>query len=193
MKNDSIDTLLLLTGESLTNFPRSSRAVEVYQQSSMPIVVTGKGSPDVSVPGSVMMGDYLVRQGVYADDVLCETESLDTLANFVLSEPLLQDVNAKHVGVVTEPFHMSRALKTGKRVYGSRYDLEPVVSIGRGYSPFSFVKERLVELALGWDTRHIKYGDLEAFQEYLATIHPLHGSTPSGVYYQFFCLWNLLS
>ena len=187
-----LDCLLVLSGEDLSKFPRSSTAAERYRAlgCETPIITTGKGGRDKETPESLVMKEYLFRHGVRERDVHCETESLNTLANFVYSQPLLKGLDAKRIGVVTEPFHMSRALRTGRRVLGVQYVLEQVVSGGRKYSAFSFAKEWAVIAALGFDVRKIRGGNVWEFKEYLKTAHPFHGSDPRGAYSFFTKLWN---
>jgi len=185
----TLDCLLILSGESLKNFPRSKKAVEVYknyerQRIYLPVIASGKG-PGMDIPESEYMKEYLIDEGIREQDIHCETNSLDTLANFVYSAEFLDKLNVKNVGLITEPFHMKRSLNFGKKVLGDKYKLIPINSYGRKSTLPVFVKEELVTFVLGWDIRKIKTGDVEAFKEYLKKSHARHGKNPKGLYKHF--------
>ena len=58
--------------------------------------------------------NYILKMGVPEKDILTETSSTTTLENFEFSKPILKDNNLKSVLVVSDPFHMTRAMKMAR-------------------------------------------------------------------------------
>jgi uncharacterized SAM-binding protein YcdF (DUF218 family) len=58
--------------------------------------------------------NYVLKSGIPEKDILTETSSSTTLENFRLSKQILKDNNLKTVMVVSDPFHMSRAMMMAK-------------------------------------------------------------------------------
>ena len=61
-------------------------------------------------PSALTMRDALVRLGIPASRIVLETESVDTYDEAVRTAPLLRQLHADHVIVVTSDVHMRRSL-----------------------------------------------------------------------------------
>jgi uncharacterized SAM-binding protein YcdF (DUF218 family) len=59
------------------------------------------------------MADYLIKKGVDPDRILLEDQSTNTVENILYSKKLLEN-DDQNVGVVTNNFHMFRAIHIAK-------------------------------------------------------------------------------
>ena len=104
---------------------RCLKAVELYKsQNPCPIVVTG-GRVEAYKTGPVMaevMRDFLVEQGVSAEDVIIENESRSTYENASKTAYLLKEKGIHSVLVVSDATHLIRGVrcfrKLGLDAYG---------------------------------------------------------------------------
>lgn len=81
------------------------------------IVSGGKGSNE-PVSEADAMAAYLMRQGIPEARIVREDASTSTFENFGLSKTLLDamDARPKRIGIITNDFHVFRALAIGKRM-----------------------------------------------------------------------------
>jgi len=94
------DELVVLGGED----GRAERAVELFKQGAAPgILVTGYGDCESNV-------QVLEKNGVPAKVITLEPKALTTLENAEFSIPLLRQMGAHRVILVTSWFHSRRAL-----------------------------------------------------------------------------------
>ena len=107
---------------------RVDRAAELYHAGLAPhLVLTGSsgGSREVGRTEAGVMRELLVARGVPTEAIEVETHARSTEENFACSMPLLTARKARKVLVVTDPWHMPRALYQGSRYAG---DMELIAS-----------------------------------------------------------------
>lgn len=91
---------------------RAEGAAELYHRGVAPIVVT-TGAHHRNPPGeAVVARDILVSLGVPEAVIRLEEKSRNTIGNFNFARALVPD--AVRIYVVTEPFHMGRALRIAR-------------------------------------------------------------------------------
>ena len=80
-------------------------------------VTAGGQGANEPCPEAEMMRDYLVEAGISPERIVTETTSRNTVENIrnVLALPGLPDPAAARVGIVTNDFHMYRALAIAKK------------------------------------------------------------------------------
>ncbi len=89
------------------------------------LILSGGQGCGESVPESVAMYDYCLKQGVDPKRMKKETESKNTEQNLAFSYDLINDRNAK-IAIVTTRYHVFRALELARRAnipcigYGSK-------------------------------------------------------------------------
>lgn len=87
-------------------------------------VVTGGRVDFLPYPEAPEMKNYLIKNGIDKDRILCESKSQDTIQNFIYSLNLtsqtfnksLSDILQSRIIVVTSDFHLARALRIAKRI-----------------------------------------------------------------------------
>ena len=185
MEVDNLDALIILGG----NGSRYKKALKVYnEQGPLNIVCTGRYSgldPNYSGESeSIMARNYLISNNVPEDSIRIEEESLDTIANAVKSFTILKDIGANKIGVVTDDFHMDRAINTLERVLDPNYEFFPIPT-GESRSKTWMLIEKITDIAQTIDLKllDLKPGDKEKFEGYLKKEHAFHGSEPNGLYF----------
>ncbi len=191
----NLDALLVLCGEN-EEHSRSNHAHSLYsnvtREEPLNLVITGRGSglsaklPEE--PEAVIMQRYLCSLGIPEDRMQLETKALDTLGNMIFSQPILDQILSgylsKRVGLITDKFHMNRSLWVANRVFGSRYNVNPLPT-ERDTSLFGKVIEVAVKNAWRFDlwNEGIEPGNQESFEQYMREKHPFHvEKSPLGAY-----------
>ena len=88
---------------------RLQAALNTYRDHPRLIVCCGGKGENEPAPEGQVMRDWLISQGVPADDVIAECESMNTRQNLDYASRLLpEDVN--RVTVITSDYHLPRAL-----------------------------------------------------------------------------------
>jgi uncharacterized SAM-binding protein YcdF (DUF218 family) len=108
-------------------YARVDRAAELYRAGLAPhLVVTGStgGARQPGLTEASLMRDLLVERGVPAEAIDVEAHARDTEENFACSVPILAERDPRRVLLVTDPWHMPRALYQGARYVG-RVELVP--------------------------------------------------------------------
>ena len=77
-------------------------------------IVSGGQGTNEPVSEAEGMAAYLTQKGISPDRILKETESKSTMENLTFSKRLIEDPDAS-VGIVTNNFHVFRAVLTAKR------------------------------------------------------------------------------
>lgn len=191
-----LDTLVVLGGEG-PDFARSEMAGALYthtkkiRYSPLPLITTGKHS-GLCTDAPVLFESeraklfLMAGYGVPAEHILTEKESLDTIANFYFARPLLEQLQAKQIGVVTDGFHTPRAMRIGAHVLGPSYTLTPFSTTNIG-SRTTRMQERVLTAAIDTDMCAIAPGNKEQLDAYMQTQHPfhapLHGNIPTNGWY----------
>jgi uncharacterized SAM-binding protein YcdF (DUF218 family) len=93
---------------------RCLQAVEMYQESGpCPIYVTGGkvNADDIGPTLASLMRDYLIEQGIAAEDIVVEEASRNTYENAQFSSKLLHAAGIKEIALVTTASHLPRAVR----------------------------------------------------------------------------------
>jgi SanA protein len=88
---------------------RLSKALELYRQQPMPVVVTGARGPDEPATEASIMRDWLIARGVNPADIRMDDASFNTLENIANAVRLLPP-GTLDVMIVTSDYHLPRAL-----------------------------------------------------------------------------------
>ncbi|MBI3878479.1 MAG: YdcF family protein [Verrucomicrobia bacterium] len=97
------EVIVVLGGETPH---RAERAAELFRRGAAPrIIVTGAGD-------AAIIRRYLVQAGVPAEVIALEEKSVSTRENAEFTAPLLKQLGARDVFLVTSWFHTRRALAT---------------------------------------------------------------------------------
>ena len=101
---------------------RVDRAAELYKSGLVPRLVlsggAGVGNPGDPRTEAGVMRELLVARGVPTEAIELDIHARSTEENFACSVPLLAELHARRVLVVTDPWHMPRALYQGSRYAG---------------------------------------------------------------------------
>jgi uncharacterized SAM-binding protein YcdF (DUF218 family) len=106
---DKSERLAVLGEDTLA---RCMHAAEIYRRGARRPVVVAGGDFDTLAPGLTLadlMRDFLVKQGVSADDVLVERRSASTYENARNCQDLLAPRKIRRVVLVTDAIHLLRA------------------------------------------------------------------------------------
>ena len=130
------------SGPSVILQYRLDRAVE-YLNANPDTVCIVSGGKGVNEPVSEAEGmkKYLTEHGISADRILLEDKSTKTTENILYSKELIKDQNSS-VGIVTNNFHLYRALRLAKKqisnpIYGISAYSNPV------YLPNNMLRESI--------------------------------------------------
>lgn len=174
------DSLLVLGGQKNTS--RTDAAVAAYCDygKTLPIICSG-GVKRGHQSEARIMRELLLRQGVSDDDILLEEQSLDTLGNLYFSKPLLYDCQVSHVGIVTDPFHLPRAMYCANVLFSpDKFTALPVPSTQQA-TLRERLQEAIIHCAQALDLSKVPL-DAPHITKYMQEKHPLYGSHPSGFY-----------
>lgn len=115
---------------------RLDKAIEYHQAyPHVPIVVSGGQGDDETRSEAEAMKEYLVKQGIDEHLIYMENQSRDTYENFLYTHQLLEkeNITAHKVTVITNKFHMMRAMYLGEYI---GFDINPLSA--QNYQPHSF-------------------------------------------------------
>ncbi|WP_210310514.1 YdcF family protein [Devosia pacifica] len=95
---------------------RLRHAVTLYEQGRVQtIVITGGLSPEDELTEAEAGRRWVMAQGVPDADILIEPQSRTTLENFLFARTILAENDIATVLVVSDPFHMRRAMAIANR------------------------------------------------------------------------------
>lgn len=102
------------SGPSVVLRYRLDRAVSYLKENDNTLVIVsgGKGANEKATEASVMK-EYLVNNGINENRIIIEDKSNTTKENLINSKKITRD--NKSIGIVTNNFHMYRALLIGKK------------------------------------------------------------------------------
>ncbi len=189
MRDQSLDALIVLGGGPSHMQARCAKAAEIYREyDSLPIVasgshsgVYGKDLPKGTIKECYQMLKWLRQEGVKESDVELEEHSLDTLGNFIYSQPLLPE-SAKNLGIVTSPFHMLRSYWTAQKVMPDMNHY-PIGAEVEKPSLLQILKERIIWSTLKHDLKDIKPGNKKALEDYLLNRNLMYNPQAGFSYY----------
>lgn len=96
---------------------RVEHAVELYKAHYAPkLLVSGGIDKEDNANEAQEMKKIAVSLGVPEQDILLESKSTSTYENMLLSKKTLDDAQMNSIIIVTEPFHLPRALLAAKKV-----------------------------------------------------------------------------
>ena len=128
------------SGPSLVLRYRLDKAIEYLDENPNTIcIVSGGKGPNEPFPEAQGMADYLKEHGIDEQRILEEPDSKTTEENIVNSKKLISDDNAS-VGVITNNFHMFRALQIA-----DKYGLDNAQGIAAGSPPNMLVNNMVRE------------------------------------------------
>lgn len=119
---NNLDYIIVLGAQVKTNGPsvvlkyRLDRAVSYLKENDNTLVIVsgGQGVNEPATEASVMR-KYLINKGINEDRIIIEDQSNTTKENLINSKKITG--NNKSIGIVTNNFHMYRALLIGEK-YG---------------------------------------------------------------------------
>jgi uncharacterized SAM-binding protein YcdF (DUF218 family) len=94
---------------------RVEHAVALYTQGRVKRLVLSGGAGKAGHTEAGVMRDLALAAGVPADALILEELSRSTIENFACSRPVLEKLAAERVLLVTEPWHMTRAMLLAHR------------------------------------------------------------------------------
>lgn len=102
------------SGPSVVLRYRLDRAVSYLKENDNTLVIVsgGQGANEKTTEASVMK-EYLVNNGINENRIIIEDKSNTTKENLINSKKITRD--NKSIGIVTNNFHMYRALLIGKK------------------------------------------------------------------------------
>jgi uncharacterized SAM-binding protein YcdF (DUF218 family) len=106
---------------------RVDRAAALHRSGLVPILVVSGGASRAGRTEAGVMRDLLLAAGVPAGAIVVEDRARSTEENFACARPLLAARGADRVLLVTEPWHMTRAMLQGSR-YGMQLRQAPASS-----------------------------------------------------------------
>jgi uncharacterized SAM-binding protein YcdF (DUF218 family) len=94
---------------------RVDHAVALYKQGRVKRLVLSGGAGKAGHTEAGVMRDLALAAGVPAEALILEEDSRSTIENFACSRPVLEKLSAQRVLLVTEPWHMTRAMLLAHR------------------------------------------------------------------------------
>lgn len=128
---DSLDWMIVLgaqvRGKKVTDALRRrlDRALNYYRtHPANRIIVSGGQGTGEEVSEAEAMAEYLKKRGVPEKDIFLEDASVSTYENLVNSKKIIGEMRGQKIGIVTNNFHIYRAMKLAENVgYGKVYGL----------------------------------------------------------------------
>jgi uncharacterized SAM-binding protein YcdF (DUF218 family) len=94
---------------------RVERAATLVREGAVPKLVVSGGAAKSGRTEAFVMRELLLRRGVADEAIVPELRARSTIENFACARPLLEEMGAHKVLVVTEPWHMTRAMLLARR------------------------------------------------------------------------------
>lgn len=142
--------LIVLAGSVLedgtiggSSYWRAVYAVRMWRKGAYQRVLVCGGNSE-GVAASLIIRDYLISQGIPADNILTETRSRNTRENALYAKPFLNQMAGKKV-LLTSDYHIYRAQHAFSHV-------------GIPTTPLAFPD--VYKLSLGWTSRWTAYLEL---------------------------------
>ncbi|MBQ8596155.1 MAG: YdcF family protein [Lachnospiraceae bacterium] len=116
-----LDYLVVLGAQMKANGPSKAlqyrldeAALYLGQNKETKVIVSGGKGPDEHISEAQGMYDYLIQKGIAYDRIIMEDRSENTFQNLTYSAEFLNE-EEDTVGVVTNNFHVFRAVKIAKK------------------------------------------------------------------------------
>ncbi|REI27569.1 YdcF family protein [Staphylococcus felis] len=114
-------------------------------------LMSGGQGEDEERPESIAMKEYLVKQGVPAKTIICETKSLNTYENLQFSKKIVNSLglSSRKILLSTNNFHILRAVLIAKKLKYKNFQ-----SIGSSTKSYfftnAFIREFIAILKIDW-------------------------------------------
>ncbi|CAM4451927.1 MAG: hypothetical protein LEGION0403_FIIPPAGN_02310 [Legionella sp.] len=96
---------------------RVEHAVELYKAHYAPkLLISGGADKEDNANEAQEMKRIAMSLGVPEQDILLESESTSTYENMLFSKKILDEKHMNSIIIVTEPFHLPRAMLTAEKV-----------------------------------------------------------------------------
>jgi uncharacterized SAM-binding protein YcdF (DUF218 family) len=116
-KLKSADVIVAISGGETQQ--RTAEAVRLYRGGYAPKLLFSGAAQDKNGPSNAAaMRSLAVRMGADAQDVLIEENSTNTAENATESAPIIRQLGAKRIILVTSPYHQRRASLNFRRALG---------------------------------------------------------------------------
>lgn len=95
---------------------RIDHAIKLYKEGRVKtLILTGGYGKDAEFSESEVAYDYCVKKGIPEDDILLEKKSQTTEENIIEAEKLMHDQGINNALLVSDPWHLKRALAIAKK------------------------------------------------------------------------------
>jgi len=148
---------ILVLGHSIDEYNQPSEMLYLRLQTALGlsigherraiIIVSGGQGPTDAVSVGQAMKEWLIDRGVSADRIIVEDASGNTYENFMYSAAIAQEIGFRRIIVVTNEFHMFRAMRTANLFFDDAIGIAAFdrVDMSRDMTatmrePFSLVK-----------------------------------------------------
>ena len=120
-------------------------ALALYNQGmAQAIIVSGGHGPSDVISVAEAMGDWLIANGVPNSSIILESSSGSTYENFLYTQIITAELDMTSIIVVTNDFHMFRALRTASLFFDEISAQSAETRGGRIFAvmrePFSLIK-----------------------------------------------------
>jgi uncharacterized SAM-binding protein YcdF (DUF218 family) len=112
LPTDHADVIVVLSGDT---GERVREGVRLYEAGVAPKILM-TGGPFFQTSMADVMADYAVSLGVPSENIMRETQSVSTYTNATGTLPLLEQIDANRVILVTSRFHTARSYETFRSV-----------------------------------------------------------------------------
>jgi uncharacterized SAM-binding protein YcdF (DUF218 family) len=153
-KNTKADVVIVLGAAVWSGQPspalreRLEAARYIFTQGKVDYIVTTGGLGTQPPAESVVMRDYLIKQGIPKDRILMEDQSTSTLENLANAKRIMVEQGWEDAIVVTHGYHLHRALDMASSagIMAKGYSVETEVL----YLPFHVGRELLALTYWEW-------------------------------------------
>lgn len=102
---------------------RLDKTLELYREGYFPTIIVSGGVGVEGYDEAKVMDDYLVSHGVPADQIIIDSEGINTYASAKNTLQIIRESNKKSVFVISQYFHLPRA-----RLALERFGVSPIYS-----------------------------------------------------------------
>ena len=177
-----IAVVLGAAGDDVSRSRASAAAALGRTRPGMAFIVTGAHAPGVSATGgseAETLRDALLQAAIEHGRVFVEDESLDTLGNAVFTAlRYLARLPARPLFVVTSAFHVPRALRIFRTVFGPGWPIEPVAAPDLTHDADRDSAERRYLRELDEFFAGVDSGDLDAIARRLSARVEYYANSP---------------
>jgi uncharacterized SAM-binding protein YcdF (DUF218 family) len=107
-----VDALVVFAGDP--DYERTTTAARILLSGRARVLILTGGEPGPGDSADSLRG-WALKQGVPAEKIQTETRSHSTREAVVAVKPILREIDAHRVGLVTSPYHLRRAFLSARR------------------------------------------------------------------------------